>query len=75
VLSTVWNPQRGSRSYIKKRRGKKEIEVRRRSKGRIKRREIDLVSALFPKCSLQPRTPAEIHRVGLRREGGGRRQR
>ena len=28
------------------------------------RREIDLGSVLFPKCSLQPGTPTEIHRVG-----------
>jgi len=26
VLSTVWNTQRGSQSYIKKRRGKREID-------------------------------------------------
>ena len=32
----------------------------------------DLGSALFPKCSLQPRTPTEIYRIWLRREGGGR---
>jgi len=63
VLSIVWNPQRGSRNYIEKRRGRKEIEVSRR-KGEIKRREIDLSITLFPKCSPQPRTHKEIHRVG-----------
>ena len=47
----------------------KEIEVRRRSKGGIKRREIDLVSPLFPKCSLQPRTPAEIQSWVDKRRG------
>jgi len=47
--------------------------VSRRRKEGIKRREIDLGSAQFLKCSLQPGTPTEIHRVGLRREGGGRR--
>ena len=62
--------QRGSQSYIKKMRGSKEIEVSRRRKGGIKSREIDLGSTLFPKCSPQPRTPTEIHRIGLRREGG-----
>ena len=36
------------------------------------RRETDLGSTLSPKCSLQPRTPTEIHRIELRREGGGR---
>ena len=38
MLSTVWNPQRGSRSSIEKRRGRKEIEVSWRRKGGIKRR-------------------------------------
>ena len=58
---------------MEKRRGRREIEVTRRRRGGIKRGEIDLGSALFPKCSLQPRTPTEIHRVGLTREGGERR--
>ena len=42
-------------------------------KGGIKRREIDPVSNQFPKCSPQSRTHKEIHRVGQRRAGGGRR--
>ena len=67
------NTQRGSWSYIEKRRGRKETEVSRRRKRGIKRREIDLGSILFPKCSPQARIPTEIHRVGLRRAGGGRR--
>ena len=48
MLSTVWIPQRGSWSYTEQRRGRKEIEVSRRRKGGIKKREIDLASALFP---------------------------
>ena len=36
MLSTVWNPQRGSRSYTEKRRGRKEKEVARRIKGESK---------------------------------------
>ena len=47
MLSTVWNTQRGSRSYIEKRRGRKEIEVIRRRKEGIKRRETDLASNQF----------------------------
>ena len=39
-------------------------------KGGFKRGETDLGSTLFPKCSPQLRTPTEIHRIGLRREGG-----
>ena len=35
MLSTVWNPQRGSRSSIEKRRGRKEIESLPEKKFRI----------------------------------------
>ena len=42
-------------------------------KGGIKRRETDLANNQFPKCSPQPGTHKEIHRVGYRRDGGGRR--
>ena len=72
MFSTIWNTQRDSQSWVEKRR-RKEIEVSRR-KGVIKRRALDLGSALFPKCSPQSRIPKEIHRVGLRREGGRRRE-
>ena len=64
MLSTVWNTQRGSWSYIEKRRERKEIEVTRRRKGGFKRRETDLASNPFLKCSPQPGIPKEIHRVG-----------
>ena len=43
--------QRGSQSYTEKRRGRKEIEVTRRRRGGIKKRETDLASNQFPKCS------------------------
>ena len=55
--------KRGSQSYIEKRRGRKEIEVTRRRRGGVKRTETNLASNQFPKCSPQPRTPREIHRV------------
>ena len=42
-------------------------------KGGIKRRETDPASDQFPKCSPESGTHKEIHRVGQRREGGGRR--
>ena len=64
MLSTVWNTQRGSRRFLEKRRQRKEIEVARRIKGGIKRRETNLASNQFPKCSPQPGTPRDIHRVG-----------
>ena len=62
-FSTVRDTQRGSQSYMEKRRGRREIEVTRRRRGGVKRREINLASNQFPKHSSQPRTPREIHRV------------
>ena len=63
-FSTVRDTQRGSQSNMEKRRGRKEIEVTRRRRGGVKRRETDLTSNQFPKCSPQPGIPKEIHRVG-----------
>ena len=63
-FSTVKDTQRGSQSYMEKRRGRREIEVTRRRRGGIKRRETVLASNQFPKRSSQPKTPKEIHRVG-----------
>ena len=67
MLSTVWNTQRGSWSSIEKRRGRKEIEMTRRKRGGVKRRETNLACDQFPKCSPQPGTPKEIHKVEKRR--------
>ena len=62
MLSTVWVPQRGSQSYIERReegdRGDQE------EKRGMKRRETDVASNQFPKCSPQPGTHKEIHQVG-----------
>ena len=46
-----WTAQRGSWSYTEKRRERKETEVARRIKRGINRREKDLASNQFPKCS------------------------
>jgi len=73
VLSTVWNTQRGSQSYIEKRRERREIKVSRRRIGEVKRGETNLASNQFPKCPPHPRTPREIHRLKQRTERGGRR--
>ena len=65
MLSTAWNIQRGSQSYIEKRRGRKEIEVTKKRIWGVKRQETDLaICDHLPKCSLQLRIPKEIHRVG-----------
>ena len=63
-FSTVRDTQRGSQSYMEKRRGRREIEVTRRRRGGIKRRESNLASNQFPKCSPPSGTHKEIHRVG-----------
>ena len=62
-FSTVRDTQRGSQSYMEKRRGRRVIEVARRRIGRIKRGESNLASNQFPKCFLQLRTPRKIHRI------------
>ena len=72
---TLRDTQKGSLSYMEKRRGRRETEVTKRRREGVKRGETNLASNQFPKCSSQPRTPREIHRVKQRREGGGRRQR
>ena len=63
VLYSVWITQRGSWSHTEKRRGRREIEVTRRRRGGVKRGESNLANNQFPKCSPQPRTPREIHRL------------
>ena len=62
-FSTVRDTQRGSQSYMEKRRRRREIEVTRRRRGGVKRRETNLASNQFPKCSPQPGTTKEIHRI------------
>ena len=67
-FSTVRDPQRGSQSYMVKRRGRMEIEVTRWRRGGIKRGESNLASNQIPMGSPQPGTPREVHGVTLRRE-------
>ena len=49
-FSTLRDTQRGSQSYMKKRRGRREIEVTKRRRGGIKRGEGNLASYQFPMC-------------------------
>ena len=60
---TVGDTQRGSQSYMEKRRGRREIEVTRRRRRGIKRGESSLASNQFPICSPQSGTLRELHRV------------
>ena len=62
-FSTLGDTHRGLQSYMENRRGRKVIKVTRRRRGQVKRRETDLASNQFPKCSPQPRIPKEINRV------------
>ena len=74
-FSTVRDTQRGTQSYMEKRRGRREIEVTRGRRGGIKRGESKLVSNQFPMCSPKSGPLKDVHRVTQRREEGGRRQR
>jgi len=62
-FSTLRDTQKGSLSYMEKRRGRREIEVTRRRRGGIKRGESSLASNQIPMCSPQPGTPREVHGV------------
>ena len=62
-FSTVRDNQRGSQSYMRKRRGRKEIEVTRKRRGGIKRGEISLASNQFPICFPQSGILREVHGV------------
>ena len=74
-FSTVRDTQRGTQSYMEKRRGRRETEVTRRRRGGIKRGESKLASNHVPVCSPQPGSLRDVHGVTQRREKGGRRQR
>ena len=73
-FSTVRDTQRGSQSYMEKRRGRREIEVTRRRRGVIKRGGSKLASNHFLMCSPQSGPLRDVHGVTQRREEGGRRQ-
>ena len=60
-FSTVREIQRGSQSYMKKRRGRREMEMTRRRNGESKAKRA--TSNEFPQCSPQSRTPRVIHRA------------
>ena len=72
-FSTVRDTQRGSQSYMEKRRGRTEIEVTRGRRGGIKRGESKLASNHFL-CALHSLDPLqmfmELHREEKREERG-----
>ena len=73
-FSTVRDTQRGSQSYMEKRRGRKELEVTQMRWGGIKRGESKLASNHFLMCAPQSGLLGDVHGVIQRREEGGRRQ-
>ena len=72
---TVRDTQRSSQSYMKKRRGRKEIEMSRRRKGGTQEERDRSTQFSIPKVFSVAQTPTEIHRIGLGREGERRKQR
>ena len=69
-LYTVRDTQRGTQSYMEKRRGRREIEVTRRRRGGIKRGESKLTSN--PMCFPQSGSLRDVHGVTEKREEGDR---
>ena len=68
-FSTVRDNQRGSQSYIKNRRGRKEIEVSRRRKTGTQEERGRSTQLSVLKVFSVAQTPTKIHRIGLGREG------
>ena len=71
-FSTVRDTQRGSQSYMKKRRGRREIEMSRRRKRGTQEERDRSTQFSVPRVFSVAQTPTEIHRIGLGGEGGGR---
>ena len=61
--------QRGSQSYMKNRRGRKEIEMRRRRKRGTQEERDRSMQFSVPIVFSIAQTPTEIHRIGLGTEG------
>ena len=68
-LSAVRDTQRGLQSYMKKRRGRREIEMNRRRKGGTQEERDRSTQLYVPREFSIAQTPTEIHRNGLGREG------
>ena len=74
-FSTVRDTQRGSQSYMEKRRGRREIEVTRRRRGGFKRGESKLASNHVLMCAPQSGPLRDVHGVIQGRGEGGSTQR
>ena len=71
MLSTVWNTQRGSLSYIEKGRGRREIEVTRRREGQSKGER--LIQPVISSLSVlhSPEYPKRLTELGREEKGEG----
>ena len=67
--------QRVSQSCMKKMRGRREIEMRRRRKGGTQEERDRSTQFSVPKVFSVARTPIKIHRIGLGRERERRKKR
>ena len=68
-FSTLRDTQRGSQSYMEKRRGRGELEVTRTRWGGIKRGESKLASNHFLMCTLQSGPLRDVHSYTEKRRG------
>ena len=68
-FSTVRDTQRGSHSYMNKRRGRREIEMSRRRKSGTKEERDRSTQLSLPKVFSVAQKPTKIHRFGLGRKG------
>ena len=68
-FSTLRDTQRGSQSYMKKRRGRREIDMSRRRKRGTQEERDRSTQLSVPKVFSVAQTPTKIHRIGLGREG------
>ena len=59
--------QRGTQSYLERRRGRREVEVTRKRRGGIKRGKSKLAINHFPMCSRQSGPLRDVHVVIQRR--------
>ena len=71
-FSTVRDNQRGSQSYMKNRRGRKEIEVSRRRKRGTQEERDRSTQLSIPKVFSVAQITRKIHRIVLGREGENR---
>ena len=67
-FSTVRDTQRGSQSYMEKRRGRRELEVTRMRYGGIKRGESKVAGNHFLMCAPQSEPLRDAHGITQRRE-------